>query len=62
MYDNHSDISDIDADDLDKILENMDDLDDALLRGTLKSNKPKKESSQIIEPKKKVAFRGIFSL
>lgn len=60
MYDNHSDSSDINSD-LDKILENMEDLDDALIRGTLKTNEQKKESTaQIVEPKKKVAFRGIY--
>lgn len=59
MYDNHSDSSDINSEDLDKILENMEDLDDALLRGTLKSGEQKKETTpQSVETKKKVVFRG----
>lgn len=58
MYDDDSDTSDVNSDDIDKILENMDDLDDALLRGTLKPQASKKEPKTVSEPKKKVLFRG----
>ncbi|XP_033213355.1 fas-binding factor 1-like [Belonocnema kinseyi] len=59
MYDDNSDTSDVNSDDIDKILENMDDLDDALLRGTLKPQGSRKEPKTVSEPKKKVAFRDL---
>ena len=60
MYDENSDTSDVNADEIDKILENMEDLDNALLRGTLKRKDSKKESTiPVTESKKKVIFKGI---
>ena len=58
MYDDNSNVSDVNADEIDKILENMEDLDNALLRGTLKSQDSKKEPKTVSEPKRKVAFQG----